>query len=58
VTEHTHEPEHSVRFPSGRVQDICECGASRITDAKGRVEMTKTGAWHTCHLCTHPWGLP
>jgi hypothetical protein len=53
VTEHTHAPEHSVRFPSGRVQDICECGASRITDAKGRVE-----SWHTCRLCTHPWGLP
>ena len=52
LPRHTHAPEHAVQFPSGTVQQICECGASRYL-VKGVAQ-----PWHTCALCTHPWGLP
>lgn len=51
MNEHLHSVEHVVQFPSGKTQEICECGASRYV-FRGQAD-----AWHTCKLCTHPWGL-
>ena len=45
---HVHTPA-SPR-PQGTYVDVCECGATR--DVRNGMS-----AWHTCHLCTHPWGL-
>lgn len=52
----TTEPKHvhaPVKPPMpDAYTECCECGATR------RVEHGKPPeAWHTCKLCTHPWGL-
>ncbi len=47
---HTHEPASEMRMDTYSVE-ICECGASRYV-RKGVPE-----PWHTCALCTHPYGM-
>jgi len=51
---HAHSPQHVSRFPSGKVIETCDCGATREGDAHSIVK----AKWHTCPRCTHPYGLP
>lgn len=55
MTEHTHEMQSTVNFPSGTRIDVCECGATTRTYNRSEAPPKH---WHTCVLCTHPWGLP
>jgi hypothetical protein len=50
-TTHTHEIE-SVTYLTTYRYVHCACGASRKEDLQGR----PLEGWHTCVLCTHPWG--
>jgi hypothetical protein len=53
MTDHEHEALRSARYDNGTVIEVCECGATRIT-----LRDQQALPWHTCELCTHPWGLP
>lgn len=49
--EHTHQARYIP--PSGHGYATCDCGATLQYKAGQPV-----GDWHSCHLCTHPYGLP
>jgi hypothetical protein len=49
---HKHKALH-VSEGKSRDIEICECGATRIVSLHPRIYQE----WHTCKLCTHPWGL-
>lgn len=44
---HVHQATHV-----GKFWDVCMCGAAR-RKAIG----TPPGEWHTCSVCTQPWGM-
>lgn len=48
--KHIHAPIKPLQ--QGAVIECCECGATRRVYADRPPE-----TWHTCKLCTHPWGL-
>ena len=48
---HEHCATHVSRIDGGVVYEVCDCGATR------RIEPGKPApSWHTCELCTHPYG--
>lgn len=50
--KHTHKTQHPVRITESELRtEVCECGATRQTKHGERPKK-----WHTCTLCTHPWG--
>lgn len=51
MTAHVHTPESRVVTETGKLWEVCECGATRV----GTVREPGT-SWHTCELCTHAWG--
>lgn len=50
---HAHAAEHVTRLDGGTVYEVCACGATRVSRPTDRPSELR---WHTCVLCTHPWG--
>lgn len=52
--DHVHKQcDFTAINPSGTTgYQHCRCGATRRVE-KGKADV----GWHTCKLCTHPWGL-
>jgi hypothetical protein len=49
-SNHQHTPAWPLQ--RGATVEACECGATRENHPN-----ESPGAWHTCNLCTHPWGI-
>ena len=48
---HTHETKYTSYMSERKYIDVCDCGASRERTDR------YSSSWHTCLLCTHPYGL-
>lgn len=51
-TAHRHKAAHFSRTHNGTTYEVCDCGAVKRTP-----DGERAAKWHTCALCTHPYGL-
>ena len=53
-TKHSAPHKHAPDSPTAGKWEVCACGATREAPTR---ERPAGGAWHTCKLCTHAFGL-
>ena len=53
---HLHSPKSKSVTEGGTVYEVCECGATRVYQNISTAEHILAQPWHTCELCTHPYG--